>query len=257
MKLYHGTSARYIDAILKNGILTRDVMGTKSNWDKFQSRTDMIYLSTAYPLYFAVSAMAEGELDAVIFEIDTRRLDRSKFFPDEDFVAQVIAQKENKPIGAIHEGIKANLEQYRHAWISSVLHLGNCAHQGSIPVEAITRYAKFETQKRGELFFSMIDPTISIINFQILGAYYCNFVKWVMGDRKILPHYVRAANETKMFSAAAKFAKNGVEQPGQGAELNGFDTVEHSKKCMEFWKKESKDRTGIEVVDLRKKRVLA
>jgi hypothetical protein len=253
MKLYHGTSARYIDAILKNGILTRDVMGTKSNWDKFQSRTDMIYLSTAYPLYFAVSAMAEGELDAVIFEVDSRKLDSGKFFPDEDFVAQAISQRDKKPIEDIHEDIKKNLENYRHTWRRSVAGLGNCAYQGAIPVEAITRYAKFETQKRGELFFSMIDPTISIINFQILGAYYGNFVKWVMGDRKILPHYVQASNQLKMFAMAAKT----TEQIGRGVTLNGFDPVEHSKKCMKFWKKESKDRTGIEVVDLRKKGVLA
>ena len=42
----------------------------------------MVYLTAAYPFYFALSY--DGIVDAV--EIDTRGLGRRRFFPDEDFI---------------------------------------------------------------------------------------------------------------------------------------------------------------------------
>ena len=58
LKLYHGTSSRFLDRILKHGIKPRG-KGT-SQWDKFPSRPDLVYLTTAYPFYFAIQAIKKG-----------------------------------------------------------------------------------------------------------------------------------------------------------------------------------------------------
>jgi hypothetical protein len=53
MRFYHGTSARRLTTILKDGIRPR--LKTASNWEKMPSRPDMVYLTVAYPLYFAMN----------------------------------------------------------------------------------------------------------------------------------------------------------------------------------------------------------
>ena len=52
MKLYHGCSLEN-RAIFTGGLCPR---GEKtSNWKKAPSRSDMVYLTIAYPFYFALS----------------------------------------------------------------------------------------------------------------------------------------------------------------------------------------------------------
>ena len=53
MKLYHGCSVENLRSILLNGLRPRGY--TKSNWRKTPSRSDMVYLTAAYPFYFALS----------------------------------------------------------------------------------------------------------------------------------------------------------------------------------------------------------
>ena len=51
IKLYHGTTTKHLDKILKQGITPRH--DRPSNWDKHPSREDMVYLTNAYAIYFA------------------------------------------------------------------------------------------------------------------------------------------------------------------------------------------------------------
>ena len=85
MKIYHGTSSANVDKILLNGITPRG--DTESHWDRYPSRNDLVYLSTAYPFYFACVAAQVDEISAV-FEVDTDLLDTEWMLPDEDFIAQ-------------------------------------------------------------------------------------------------------------------------------------------------------------------------
>lgn len=239
MKLYHGTSARYLEAILKYGIRPRNETGN-SNWEKFKSRPDLIYLTTAYPLYFAANTteVKNGE-SALIVEIDSRRLNKDLFYPDEDFIAQVIAHREGRSLEIVQKEVTRDLEGYRHTWEKSLKGMGTCSYQGTILTETIDKYVVIDLKKRPELWMSMTDPLITVMNYKFRGAYYEDFVKWVMGYRKWLPQY----DEMKGFHTGAKMANS--------PDLKMYENT------VNFWHKESKDRTGFKVVDLRAKEVTA
>lgn len=238
MKLYHGTTARHLDAFLKYGLRPRIETGN-SNWEKFKSRPDLIYLTTAYPLYFAANATeTKDDESALIVEVDSRRLNEKLFFPDEDFIAQVIAQREGRSLEIVQKEVTRDLEGYRHTWHMSLKGMGTCSYQGTILTETADKYVVIDLKKRPELWMSMTDPLITITNYKFRGVFYENFVKWVMGYRKWLPQY----DEMKGFFEGAKVA-------------GASDMTAMYEKTVNFWHKESKDRTGFKVVDLRGKGV--
>jgi hypothetical protein len=221
MKLYHGTSSRFLKDILEKGLQPR--RKGKGNWKQYPSRSDMVYLTTAYPFYFAMGTKEDGELCLVI-EIDSDRLDQELFYPDEDFVSQAIGGSEGYQ--SIHSSIKKNLNKYRHHWKLSIENLGNCCYKGVVPSEAITRYCLFDSKQRSQLSFCMLDPTISILNYKIIGKHkYTNLVQWMFGDTPKL------LSDFEIFKI-----QNAVEVD------NAIQTN------IAFWDKESHDRTGITIV---------
>lgn len=73
MKIYHGTSNIYTSQILKEGLIPRSTR-TNGNWEKHVSRDDLVYLTTAYPWFFAMntsSGVKDRDARAVVFEIDS------------------------------------------------------------------------------------------------------------------------------------------------------------------------------------------
>lgn len=235
MKLYHGTTAKHLDAILSYGIRPRKETGN-SNWEKFKSRPDLIYLTTAYPLYFAVNATETSkEESALIVEVDTKRLNKKCFYPDEDFIAQVIAHREGRSLEIVQKEVTRDLEGYQHTWEASLKGMGTCSYQGTILTETIDKYVVIDIKKRPELWLSMTDPLITVMNYKFRGQYYEDFVKWVMGYRKWLPQY----DEMNGFFEGAKAA--------------GSSELAMYEKTANFWHKESGDRTGFKVVNLRAK----
>ncbi len=82
--LYHGTSTKHMEGILKNGLLPRDKTGN-SNWDgPVESKAGFVYLTTAYPVYFAFCTAKEENEDLLILRVKVKVAD---LYPDEDFVA--------------------------------------------------------------------------------------------------------------------------------------------------------------------------
>lgn len=57
--LYHGTSSKYLPSILREGIKPRKLT-RQSNWKTtIESRNDMVYLTNAYALYFAICSLRQ------------------------------------------------------------------------------------------------------------------------------------------------------------------------------------------------------
>ena len=215
MKLYHGTALRFKDGILQDGIEPRG--DVDSNWDAHPSRPDLVYLTVAYPFYFALCAAEKEPL--LVFEIDSEKLDQSLFLPDEDFIAQVISQQQKKPLEEIHPRVVESLESWQDLWEKSLEGLGNCSYKGRIPAEAITRYCVFDTKERPEIALMMADPSISIMNYFFVGKRkYVPLVEWMFGDRESIPN-----------------------------EFEGFDLVGVMEDQIKFWQEESKKRNGITV----------
>jgi len=225
--LYHGTSPSRIWKIIKEGIRPRTLTG-KSNWNQvaeFKSRNDMVYLTSCYPLYFA-ACCSRGSRLAVV-EVDVDKLDKSKLYPDEDVVAQIMSQETNVSLKEVHPKIKAKLLYMHEEWETSLQAMGTCCFCGVIPPEALSRYAMIETKNRKQLLLSMMDPAISILNYKFKGEYYKGFVAWVFGDRNTLPQ----TEETQMFIDAG---------------IPGLETR------FAFWKQEQDNREGIQVIELTK-----
>lgn len=179
-----------------------------------------------YPFLFALAAMNDVE-KALVFEIDVSRLEAGRMEPDEDAIAQAIAMKDNRPLEAVHAQVRRSFAGYRHLWRESLQALGCCAHRGTIPPEAITRYCIFNPRARssGELALAISDAQVSIMNHRFCGDKYAGLVQWMFGDRDGLLC---------------------LAWPAVAEQLGDLWT-----RIKESWDREARDRGGIEVVTLR------
>lgn len=181
MKLYHGTSARHLDRVLKHGLQPR---GKKSgNWKHtVESRPDAVYLTTAYPLYYGFCATkGPKDRDALILQIDSDKLNPWALHPDEDFLGHAVKDKLLDGMSlnertAIH---RDNLEAYQEHWPASVEALGNCCHIGGIPLDAITQ-AVVVPNIAGWVAYS--DPVIAPLNYRFMGPFYRELTASLFGE---------------------------------------------------------------------------
>ena len=169
--LYHGTSTQYLDDILAKGITPRH--DKDSNWSDNPSHPLMVYLSDAYPVYFAQQSVeVEGDDEPVVLEVivDTKRL-----YPDEDYLEQFtrIDPSWRNTVEATSmeyrtEWFKDNLTDYKEHYVGSLYGLGNCCHKGLIKPKNIVRYSILDHNQ----ILNYSDPTITLQNYQILGGRY-------------------------------------------------------------------------------------
>jgi hypothetical protein len=222
MKLYHGTSERFLSQILSKGIRPRRT--SSGNWKDYPSRPDMVYLTTAYPFYFGSTAVKDDER-ILVLEIDTRHLNENRLYPDEDFISQLMSREQGKRLQEVHGLVRDQLEKVKHFWKDSVERLGNCAHKGTVPVQSITRYVLFDHSKRLELSMMSVDPSISLLNYAICKNKYHNLVAWMFGDVDVIQDNIM------------EFATDELEKMNPAF-----------KQRREYWEKASKNRTGVEVI---------
>lgn len=179
--LYHGTGSKALETILSGGLKPRG--RKKGNWESFPSRSDMVYLTTAYAPYFAINSSKKGE-KALILEVDVSKLEDSKLYPDEDFIAQVLAVQEDRPLDEVHEEVRKDLEGYQHCLSDSLGGLGNCSYKGVIFPSAISRYVLLDCVQRKDLGMTCLDPCISLMNYKFCGSRYRSIISWLFGDRE-------------------------------------------------------------------------
>jgi hypothetical protein len=182
MRLYHGTSSKHLDAILEHGLIPRD--DRPSNWTA-ASANDRVYLTDAYGMYFAQSSRKEAGEDLVIVEIDTDLLpDQSALHADEDaawFMFQHGALEDrfmppvemtDKHDQAMHfSRILRPLAEFGIGYEKSMELLGNCTHEGAIPLSAITGIVRYSAAE-GPWWVSFHDPVISTLNYRFHGSEY-------------------------------------------------------------------------------------
>jgi hypothetical protein len=227
MKLYHGCSAKDLRSIMTNGLCPR--LEKQSNWKKNPSRPDMVYLTVAYPFYFALCH--EGL--AGVVEIEASGLDRKRLFPDEDFLTNALAMHDGQePDPHRQADIRVMLHTYGDYWKESVRSQGNCCYRGTISPGYITRYCKFDPKARPALAEEISgDPCINLDNYSMKGKSYRQLVAWMFGDRKVLP-----------MVAEAKELIGTMQRSPLDAEY-----LEDARKWLALWKVASRNRTGIDV----------
>lgn len=229
MILYHGTSARHLKDTLAHGLRPRGT--AEGHWSEYPSRPDLVYLTTAYPFFFGYNALEEKDTDDNhILVVEVEGLEPNNMLPDEDFVSQSLAHHKKESFEEFHDDVRDDLEAYAHHWEDSLKGLGNCAHKGEITPDKIRRYCVIDVSKRPEIAMDLTSPSISLMNFQILGDAYKQKVAWMFGDDEEYPVF-----ET-MFEMDDANMSPDVRKMVEGRKL--------------FWDKQSKNRDGVVVVDV-------
>ncbi len=180
MKLYHGTSERYLQQILRDGLQPRGELD--GNWEKCPSRSDCVYLTVAYAPYYGFFTANEEE-QIVIVEVDSNLLKRGNLLPDEDYIAQA-TEKDAIPGETLEERtiwVRDRLHTFADYQEMSLNGLGNCCYRGTISLEAITRIAIAEPDKTSNLCLMAADPTITIMNFALMQDVYQNLTRAFAG----------------------------------------------------------------------------
>lgn len=221
--LYHGTSLDNLEAILAEGITPRGER--PSNWPEQPSNSKMVYLSTNQA--FAHAALFGTQI--VVFEVRLSALETNRLYPDEDYVADVLAHQEGKSYHEIVPHVREYLFWYKRYWKQSVRGMGSAAHRGTIPVKAITRYCTVDLDQVNYLFEV---PISSIWQYSILEAGQTQDTRWFFGDTDERHDLVRARERVKELGEDDEFARNSLA----------------------YWLKASAIRSGISVVELRRSR---
>ena len=181
--LYHGTRAGLRDDIIKMGLRPR--WGRSGNWKHtVSSNSQAVYLTTSYPVHFALCAARRTE-DLLILEIRADALDASCVAPDEDFLEQV--SRKDPKFANIGKDMKSRTRWFRrrafssfaHHWEGSLRGLGTCCYYGNVPAGSITRCAVVPKKSP---FIMASDPTITLMNYRIMGGYYRQLVRHIFGD---------------------------------------------------------------------------
>ena len=189
-KLYHGTSLKALHSILSEGLQTRDSHGHDSHWTDHESGSDRVYLTNAYAPFFAQVAGGEANALPVILEIDQSKLEGWHMVPDEDFVEQVMRSQYESgqattwlEVGGSMERVTRHcrdmIEAYGHLHEDSLKYLGTCAYMEDIPPECITGVLIVESGPASLRAIS--DPSITLLNYQIMGSYYRNVTGYLFG----------------------------------------------------------------------------
>lgn len=178
MRVYHGTSERYADKIIGEGLIPRGFQN--GNWaHTVPSNNRAVYFTTAYGLHFAKNC-AKGTERLAVFEFDLDMLDPELLAPDEDFLEQVTRQDPKfKKAG---KGMKArtmwfrkrSLSDFRHHWSTSLHHMGTATYYGKVPPQALTRVSYVP---HAHALAHMSDPSISPANYKLMGIYYKNLMR--------------------------------------------------------------------------------
>ncbi len=168
MRLVHGTRQFHAERAPVMGLSPRG--RRKSQWD-VKSHPAHVYLTSAYAIHYAVNA-APAKTGMGLVEVETDLLDEDLLRPDEDPVAQCMDGHETllqKTAWARDNMRTVMLKGCDYKWSLEVI--GNCAYAGAIPGAAVTRVVWIDNAAKSWLV-GVFDPTITCLNFRILGRYY-------------------------------------------------------------------------------------
>jgi hypothetical protein len=133
-------------------------------------------------------AAAEQNSRWLVLEVDTDLLDSFRLRPDEDWIAWCLNvtcpdDSLEKRQRSAHHLLQHNLA-VRHLWGESLLAQGTCGHAGMISAKAIRRYATLDptTKEQVGLMLKALDPSITVLNYRLMGEFYRTLTAWFFGD---------------------------------------------------------------------------
>lgn len=166
MILYHGTSAKNLDLILKQGLLPRSSTGHPGYWeDELQSKPDFVYLTNAYAAYFGMKAALDDDTEVAILKV---KVDESELYPDEDFIAYLHAEKSSRMIGQNKFNPHIDPLEYRHLSGESLMYHGTVCTLNVTP-ERVLGHRVLDT-KNAELLIALGADSVPPVEFnKVIG----------------------------------------------------------------------------------------
>lgn len=171
MILYHGTTTKHLDAILRDGLLPRRTTKRRSNWKGvIKSKLDFVYLTDAYPVYYAMnpalSGRRQGESDILVLKVD---VDESALYPDEDYIAWEMSRNDGVTVKGVIASI--NPASYQEHWKSSLERNGIVC----TPAVSPDRIVSHKVIARSNLQLLMAiggDAMPTPLNYLFMGEFY-------------------------------------------------------------------------------------
>jgi hypothetical protein len=230
MILYHGTSERVWEKIQQTGqVMPR---GTDpGRWPQsVRSHSRVLYLTDAYPLYFAGHAAAGGESGGdegrlAVLELDMTGLEH-RLVPDEDVLAQLDGARGGFLLGETladrTAAYRGRLSAYRgeENALRSLALMGTCGlyfHRGnpSLNAERVRRVALVTQEAYNRLVMWGHDPSITLANYALMAGHYRSVTRWlfdpdtwryvegILPDRGPPPDELREGIEVRPCTAGA------------------------------------------------------
>jgi hypothetical protein len=181
MILYHGTSTKHLEAIQQSGLQPRRITKRRSNWKGLiKSKLDFVYLTDAYPVYFAMNpalGTSGKSSDIVILKVE---VDESQLYPDEDFIAWELAQQGDGL--SIHELIaEIDPADYREYWRDSLERNGNVCTLG-VEAKKILDHRIIAADNYKLLYSIGGDAMPTPLNYRFMGRHYCQCIEALFAD---------------------------------------------------------------------------
>lgn len=218
MYLAHGTTPHVARKIApKVGLRTRS-HHRRSNWKGNPSHPSCVYLTNAYAFHYG--KMASPGTDLGLVEVNADRLAYGSLMADEDALEQ--ASRESMIDIPGGESLQTRTRYFReqlrnyaargYAATWSLDAIGNCTHWGSIHPGAISRCVVIHNYHLPS-FTAAFDPTITIVNFMIMGERYVEMQKLFLGrefnmEKLFLPGQKDARRERALEEFAAIVESN-------------------------------------------------
>lgn len=180
MILYHGTSTEYLPQILEKGLHPRDVTGVKSNWeDGVESKPDLVYLTNAYPVFFAIATTKDG-YQPVVLQVE---VDEDSLYPDEDFLSYCLRQQDKE--AGRPELVLKEYNKNAHPRLNKSLARLSLDHNGVVAVDRVSPQQIIKhlvLESDGRLMFIGGDAQPTPMNYIILGEEYRNCIETLFAE---------------------------------------------------------------------------
>lgn len=174
--LYHGTSSRRAERIIKEGIVPN---ASPTPWPDYPGMEGRVSITVAYAWYYAAQASGDGEGDPCVVQIKTAMLDPSLFRADDDVLGQMVMHRDKLALAeadkvARTEGAEGGPMANIGAALASLECIGSLSFNGTIPPEAIIQAVALSPASRDNALFlgATLEPTITALNYRVCGEHY-------------------------------------------------------------------------------------
>jgi len=150
------------------------------------SRSDVVYLSTCYPIHFAINAAGDDD-DLLVVELPVANLLSEALVADEDALAYCLDDPATTGMPFIERARHYRKTLHLYPASLSLEHLGTCAHLGPIDPKSISRIARVPRDQIKYLIIGGFDSTVSKAHFEIFGDEYSASMPWLFGDLTACP----------------------------------------------------------------------